>query len=414
MNRAHRDRLDRDTAATGPRFWLWVRRLGVTAAAAATIPLLRPPAAAGPGLSPTLDALQGAWRPLTTLTLAGALALALLLVWSRGERGGRDLAVFLAGGALAGGILLGNSTMILEGEGFLVQLTALDALLLGAWMLAIAAFARFAISFPGPATLEDVTRAMSFGRREPSPPGRIARAVWWEFRHAWAIAALAVSLLALALAFGSARLGGAAFIVVGLFGDTVLLVAIVLVPRIHWKAEGRARRQTLWVALAVGLGFVLLPLAALLVDLLTITLVSGPAVTAWLDAGGAAPTFIALGGALFVAGLGMALFADGLFDPRLALRRSFVWGGLGVLLLFLFALVEEALQSLVLTRLGVASEVSAWVGGAAAALAFSPLRTRLERSAGSWLGPNRPDSDATTAPAAGTTAGRTCDLSPKQ
>jgi hypothetical protein len=363
---------------------VWLRRVGVTGAAAASIPFLVPQAALAPGDAPALDALHAAWLPLTAVALTGAMALAVVLVWSRGDRGGRDLAVFLAGGALALGLLLGlpeETAAIFEGDAGGPGLTWLSALMVAVWMLAVAGFVRFAATFPRPANLDDMVRAMSSGRGEPRP-SFVARGIWWGFGHAWGIAAAVVALLALGLMLQSPGAQEAAMVLLFVFSNSILLIALVLLPRLHSVAEGQARRQTLWVALGVGLGLILLPLTPLLGTLLAAGFFGGPAGDAFARA--AAPTLWAAGAAVFVGCLAIAIFADGIFDPRLALRRSVLWGGLSVLLVLLFAVVEEATQSLVLHRLDIGSPVGGWVGGAAAALAFTPLRARLERAIGHW------------------------------
>jgi hypothetical protein len=259
-------------------------------------------------------------------------------------------------------------------------------LALAAFSLAAAGMLRFSITFPKPATLEDVNRAMALGKSEPEP-SRTVRGFWWLLQRAWWLAGAVVVALAVAWVADSDAFKEWAMVLYMTFLGVPVFIAVALIPRVYGKAEGGAKRQMLWVALGIHWGFIMLPPMGIYGNLIPQIVFPGPAARAWMDAGGAAPTAFALGGVIFVACLAMAVFGHGLFDPRLALKRSVVYGGAGLLLVFLFAVVEEAAQSLVLDRLGVASTVSSWLGGAAAALAFRPLRKRLERHFDAWLGP---------------------------
>jgi hypothetical protein len=368
--------------------WLWIRRLAVTAAALTTLPFLVLPEVPPTELPLLLDWLSRAWAPLALLAITCFTALALVLAWSKGEGGGRDVAVFLACTALTMGILLHQMS---EDPTVLATMledpTLLGGLSLVSWTMACAAMMRFSVTFPREATLEDMHRAFWFGKKPPADrPPAFTRGVWWLFRFAWPVGGSVSAVLILAWAIGGENLMGIALTFMWFFTNLPLMAALLLLPRIHRKGDEKTRRQMQWVVLGVTWGLIILPIVAIYGTLLPWMVFPGSGTQAWMDAGGLTGTGLALGGIIFALCLAVALFKDGLFDPRFVLGRSVVYGGLGLLLLFLFAVLEEVLQSVVLERLSEGSGLSGWIAGAAAALAFGPLRARMERFMNSWLG----------------------------
>ena len=83
--------------------------------------------------------------------------------------------------------------------------------------------------------------------------------------------------------------------------------------------------------------------------------------------------------ASFLLGLALSIFYHGSLDPRLALRRGALVALCGVLLTGLFVAVEGAVTSQVVTRFGMPDQVGAVIAGTMAAVAFAPLRNRMER-----------------------------------
>jgi class 3 adenylate cyclase len=79
--------------------------------------------------------------------------------------------------------------------------------------------------------------------------------------------------------------------------------------------------------------------------------------------------------------LGASVFARGLIDPRLALRRFTLWGLLGICLTFLFIVVERFLAMSIVHWLALPTETGTLVAGAAVAATFVPLR----RAIGDWV-----------------------------
>lgn len=86
---------------------------------------------------------------------------------------------------------------------------------------------------------------------------------------------------------------------------------------------------------------------------------------------------------LIVAGLAVAVFYDGGLDPGLIIRRTSMYGVLGVALTFLFAGVENIFAAYVVSALGLPGNFAAAFAGGTVALSLGPLRrwltARLER-----------------------------------
>ncbi len=81
----------------------------------------------------------------------------------------------------------------------------------------------------------------------------------------------------------------------------------------------------------------------------------------------------------FLLGLALSIFYHGSLDPRLALRRGALVALCGVLLTGLFVAVEGAVTSQVVARFGMPDQLGAVFAGTLAAVAFAPLRNRMER-----------------------------------
>ena len=86
--------------------------------------------------------------------------------------------------------------------------------------------------------------------------------------------------------------------------------------------------------------------------------------------------------ASFLLGLACSMFYSGSLDPRLAMRRSLVAGACGLSLTALFVFIENLVTAQVSARFGMPEGTGSVIAGTMAAVAFSPLRTRLERSVG--------------------------------
>lgn len=92
---------------------------------------------------------------------------------------------------------------------------------------------------------------------------------------------------------------------------------------------------------------------------------------------GLAPIGLSLALAFLVVCLSVAVLWSGAVDPKLAIRRTTVYGTLGVLFIILFAVVESLVSEVVEARLGLPDMVGAAASGGLVAAIILPLRRRL-------------------------------------
>ena len=168
---------------------LWMRRALVTAAAVATLPFLSLPEVPSTQLPPVFDLFNRAWAPLALAALLSFVAFSLVLIWSRAERGARDLAVFLAGAALTLSVWMSLAVDNPDAlEEMLESLSAPVSVTFAVWTLSCAALMRFSVTFPRQATLDDFHRAFWFGNKPlVETPPTFTRWVWWLFENAWPV-----------------------------------------------------------------------------------------------------------------------------------------------------------------------------------------------------------------------------------
>lgn len=101
-------------------------------------------------------------------------------------------------------------------------------------------------------------------------------------------------------------------------------------------------------------------------------------------------------GLVYTAGILMAVFYDGAVDPGLALRRTTLYGLLGVAVVFVFGAVETVLSDHVIQAMGLPPDAGGWIAGGTAALAVTPIQAFLRGQVDRVLGPGV--ADATNAP----------------
>ncbi len=89
---------------------------------------------------------------------------------------------------------------------------------------------------------------------------------------------------------------------------------------------------------------------------------------------------------VILAGLAIAMFFSGALDPGLAIRRTAVFGLVGLTMVFVFAGVENAMQNVVADRLGMSDHLSGLISGGLVALTFDPIKERFNRLVGRWSG----------------------------
>lgn len=140
--------------------------------------------------------------------------------------------------------------------------------------------------------------------------------------------------------------------------------------RVRWISGGATTAFLAWAVLGT-LPFALTPLLGDVGWGLYVALALGIAPFAML--------------ALLIGGLGLAVFYQGAIDPRLAIRKTTVYGALGVLFIVLFAVVESLVSEVLEARLGLPSMLGAALSGAVVALIVIPLRGRFSRWLDRWM-----------------------------
>jgi len=90
---------------------------------------------------------------------------------------------------------------------------------------------------------------------------------------------------------------------------------------------------------------------------------------------------------LSLTALVLAVFFDGAVDPGLAIKKTTIYGVLAGALLFGFGVLENALEDVVLTRIGLPPGSGTWLAGGTMAVAFKPLHSFLSARIGEWLDP---------------------------
>jgi NADH:ubiquinone oxidoreductase subunit 6 (subunit J) len=160
-----------------------------------------------------------------------------------------------------------------------------------------------------------------------------------------------------------------------LSGGVVILTIVAVAWTGFRLASDEERRRMLWIVLAqlTVAGFTV---ASLMLSLL------------WNFTGSEAIRFLrAFFGVVYhpliwfvdLSGFALAIFYAGAFDLRPVINKTTVYGGLFLVLTFLFATVEQVAQNLLTDRLGVPDGFGAWLGAGTIAVAMGPVRERLER-----------------------------------
>ena len=190
---------------------------------------------------------------------------------------------------------------------------------------------------------------------------------------------------------------------IGLFGFNVLLmptvVCVVLVNdsiKLH-RALGTAseRRSVDWIRAGMMINFVamlataaLMVLAAISFAILTLVAPSlGAEVSPVIRSTIGWLAFFALGTAplIFIVALAASILYRGTLDPRLVVGRFTLWSVLGLLLTFIFVLLERAVAMKVVEWFDLPPQTGAIAAGAAIAATFQPIRRFAEPWATTWV-----------------------------
>lgn len=314
-----------------------------------------------------------AQQVLLGLTLVVGVLLVLSLVWLTSEHYARMLALFIT-------LFL---VPLLALEGLQVAGVPISILVFHLMMTAVAAaLLSFAVRFPRSLSHAELERYFRGFTGSGIAILRSTSHLLAAPRWIWPVAAV-WGLVTLALVAGiGIRFPAAAPFLPALSGGLLgwyALWAAVLAFRVNYvQSDPVDRRRMLWVLqgmLAFGAGMFFLGSVALAND------VSGAApLQGVFDALVRVPMLLLL---LFLA---MAVFYDGALDPRLAIRRTTVYGALGPLLVILFAGLENLFVDFALARFGIDEQFGIWAAAGMVALGFGPLRDVLQKQLTSLLG----------------------------
>ena len=81
---------------------------------------------------------------------------------------------------------------------------------------------------------------------------------------------------------------------------------------------------------------------------------------------------------IFILTLMISIFYHGSIDPRLVIKKSAVYGFMGVVLTTLFVAIEGSLQTHAILQFGLHDQTGAIVTGTVAAVLFGPVRNKME------------------------------------
>jgi len=144
------------------------------------------------------------------------------------------------------------------------------------------------------------------------------------------------------------------------------------------------RRQIEWILWGTMSGLALVALAFFGVSIA----VPVAAIFGWLEGVEAErvlrwhQSFLALSvvtmAGLIVLGIAFSIFYHGAINPGLAIRRTAIYGLLGLVLTTVFVAVEGTVSSAIVIRMGLPAGTAPAVAGTVVALAFGPARKRVE------------------------------------
>lgn len=269
------------------------------------------------------------------------------------------------------------------------------------WSVLNLAVVRFWTRFPQHMDMRGVE---ALAKQEPAGlwhdrPNRVsARLVHWTLSRPDGRALLALGVVAFSfilvgpdaapynLLAPQPDLGLQYMIVAGPLAVAVILFIVMVAWTSFRLADQRGQRQILW---AMSGHFLPAFLAVMIVALAVARALTGSTVLSAIHQG-LAIAFNPVGWAVTLTGYALAIFLSGAFDLRPLIGRSTVYGATIVVLTFLFAGVEEAVQAQLATRMALPDGVGTWVGAASIAIFLGPLRTRLERVLTRWVPELRP------------------------
>ena len=154
------------------------------------------------------------------------------------------------------------------------------------------------------------------------------------------------------------------------WGGIILIIEGLALSYVIGGEQERLRVR--WLLFALWIPFLLLPTIEWSVGLLG----SGGPVGSWVSG-----ILIGLAPWAFVLLLVYGVFVKGALDPVLALRKSTVLTGVGVVSFVLFSGIENALSGMVEDRIGLPDFTGALIAGAFVAGVLTPLKNQLDKLA---------------------------------
>ena len=306
-------------------------------------------------------------------TMSGALGI--LIAWVGRDRDEtRPLAVFLTFFPLALGM-----DVLVEPYGHELFPFAPPQYLVGAgaalaWGILMMGLVRFACEFPAPITEDAVA---SYFHRKPSGSRwdewglRLDRRVSLSLlRHARS--PVTVTFLVLGLVTVTLLWRGS---VNALLAGTLAVLASLLLLRIGFgTGSEEGRRRILWIyggliaafGVPAGVEVVLFALGPVIGDVNYALIMLGLTM--------AVPASMVI----FVSALGVAVFYHGALDPRLAIRRTTVFGSVGVLFVSLFAGLGNLAEEWLGRGLGLPGGIGTVLSGGAIAAGLIPVKRRMD------------------------------------
>lgn len=333
---------------------------------------------------------------VSAITALAACGLALLLLWRVPNRpDARALTLFLAFLAIFWGSVFRFLHVEWAADGLSISLSYgggwVSDTALASFLLALAAFLRFSALFPRPLTRD---------RLRPSRAPRLLRVTRLATLRpgaAWGGAAALLLVLNFlpdltAWATGSPASAAAAFLAIMLLLTVFAGIAMVLGARnlldSYRSATPGERKRILWLVSGFSAAaWMLIGAAALMTVAVTLDVAGTPAVVVVALALVLAPLTV-----VFSAATG--ILYSGALEPGLALRRSTLYGLLGVIGLVAYTAVETALSELVERWVPLPGFIGPVAAGVLVALVLIPLRKIVARR---LPGPGEPPAPATEA-----------------
>jgi hypothetical protein len=156
-----------------------------------------------------------------------------------------------------------------------------------------------------------------------------------------------------------------------------LAVGVTNLRAAYVLSDREERRRMLWVVTGsvAALWAVLIPIGVWISDVLGLGL---PSVFGWLL------LLLPLAPLILVLCLAVAVFFSGAMDPALVIRKTTVYGAIGVIFVFLFAGLGNLVEGWVESALGLPGSVGSIITGGAIAVVLLPLRGRFAGIARRW------------------------------